>query len=51
MNGGAIHLRSDITDSCNLSCFGDTEMKISCKQLESQMLSFEERPGIGYKHR
>lgn len=37
----------EVSDSLNLSCLWDTEMKMSSKQLGSQILSFKEGLGIG----
>lgn len=37
----------EVSDSLNLSCLWDPEMKMSSKQLGSQILSFKERLGIG----
>lgn len=37
----------EVSDSLNLSFLWDIEMKMSSKQLDSQMLSFEKRSGIG----
>lgn len=36
-----------VSDPLNLSCLWDTGMKMSSKPLGSQILSFEERLGIG----
>lgn len=51
MNGGAIcqereQKRMMRYHLLSLSCLWDMEMKISSKQLDGQMLSFEEKLGI-----
>lgn len=51
MNASVIHHErkqddAEVSHSLNFSCLWGFEMKMSSKQLDGQMLSFEERLGI-----